>query len=93
MDGWDRPFVAIKVESRDSREIETTATMVELIFRKSNGHYETARYNSMDDGTRYLSGIPRVGMTEDIFQRVRDLLDGKEIGHACSPENQFIKMV
>lgn len=91
MDGWDRPFIAIKIEVFDYSK-KKICEVVELIFKrygiKGDGkkgrihedNFVTALTNRGGDGETYNSTLySSGGMIDAQIQAVRDLLDGKEI--------------
>lgn len=86
LDGYDRPFIAIKVNLLDSETKSKVTQVVEVVFRRhdysSGGVYATALSNKGSDGKSYESGLYMSGGMRDYqFKRVGLLVNGDEIQH------------
>lgn len=99
-DGWNRPFLAMKIEllDKDQRKV---AEVVELVFRRfdpslfedGSDHYRrdnwvSALANMGNDGKSYSSFVYSSGdFAPKNYQAVQDLLDGKIIPQVIERDN------
>lgn len=92
IDGWNRPFIAIKVDLIDNKTDKKVTQLVEVVFRRHPLEtptliYVTALTNMGDDKKKYWSGLYKSGgMIPEQIVQMGKLLRGEKIQSPCDDQ-------